>query len=365
MHRYFQPPQLPDQKRARITCFLVVLIFLLVVGCRGSETPATISESACSWDPVQDRVESLKRISYVDGERVLFLTEAVERDFVVGVNLGSTIPGHSPGELAIRAEDYRRWFPQMADLGLNAVRVYTILSPHFYEELAAYNASNPDRPIYLVHGVWIPEERFLATKDLFDVLVREEFRKEISDTVAAVHGDLVRPERPGHAGGSYSADVSPWVLAYSIGVELDPQTAFASEQANGNRTPFIGQFFTVTPDANSIESWLAEMLDHLAAEEACRGRTMPVTFTNWVTTDPLEHPDDPDWREDLVGVDANHIRATEAWPSGFFASYHIYPYYPDFQRYEPGIADYIHEGRIDPYAGYLSQPYAAITRGCQ
>jgi len=53
-------------------------------------------------------------------------------------------------------------------------------------------------------------------------------------------------------------------------VELDPQAAFASEQANANRTPFNGRFFTVTPDANSIESWLAEMLDHLAAEEACR-----------------------------------------------------------------------------------------------
>jgi len=44
-------------------------------------------------------------------------------------------------------------------------------------------------------------------------------------------------------------------------VELDPQAAFASEQANANRTPFNGRFFTVTPDANSIESWLAEMLD--------------------------------------------------------------------------------------------------------
>ena len=98
----------------------------------------------CSWDIARDRVESLKRISYVDGERVRILTEDGERDFVVGVNLGPTIPGHSPGELAIRAEDYRRWFPQMAELGLIAVRVYTILSPHFYEELAAYNIANPD-----------------------------------------------------------------------------------------------------------------------------------------------------------------------------------------------------------------------------
>ena len=54
-----------------------------MVGCSGSEaTP-------------------LERISYV-GERVLLLTENGERDFVVGVNLGATIPGHGAGELAIR-----------------------------------------------------------------------------------------------------------------------------------------------------------------------------------------------------------------------------------------------------------------------
>ena len=27
-----------------------------------------------------------------------------------------------------------------------------------------------------------------------------------------------------------------------------------------------------------------------------------------------------------------HIAATQAWPGGFFASYHAYPYYPDFLR---------------------------------
>ena len=44
-------------------------------------------------------------------------------------------------------------------------------------------------------------------------------------------------------------------------------------------------------------------------------------------------------REDLVGVDANHVLPTDAWPGGTFASFHAYPYYPDFQRYEPGLQD--------------------------
>ena len=76
-------------------------------------------------------------------------------------------------------------------------------------------------------------------------------------------------------------------------------------------------------------------MDHLAALEAARGISTPIAFANWPTTDPLRHPAEPLPREDLVGVDANHVRPTAAWPAGTFASYHAYPYYPDFQRHEP------------------------------
>jgi hypothetical protein len=74
---------------------------------------------------------------------------------------------------------------------------------------------------------------------------------------------------------------------------------------------------------------------------------MPIAFANWPTADPLHHPYEPLETEDLVGVDANHVRATAAWPGGTFASYHAYPYYPDFQRYEYADAP-------DPYAAYLA-----------
>ena len=39
----------------------------------------------------------------------------------------------------------------------------------------------------------------------------------------------------------------------------------------------------------------------------------------------------------MVSIDATHVRATTAWPGGFFASYHAYPYYPDFLRRDPGL----------------------------
>jgi hypothetical protein len=54
-------------------------------------------------------------------------------------------------------------------------------------------------------------------------------------------------------------------------------------------------------------------------------------------------------------VDANHVLPTAAWPAGSFASYHAYPYYPDFQRHEPALQRYVLDGRRDPYAGYLAE----------
>jgi hypothetical protein len=104
-----------------------------------------------------------------------------------------------------------------------------------------------------------------------------------------------------------------------------------------------------------MESWLASMLDYTAERDAKRGWSRPLTFTNWPTLDPLKHPEEPLEQEDLVSVDATHIGATDKWPGGFFASYHAYPYYPDFMRFAKSYQDYKRprDGKVDPYSGYL------------
>jgi len=322
---------------------------------------AVLSGSGCSsgpglgdWTPKPEVVNGLSRFAYTDDERLVLRTASGERDFIAGVNLGPTVPGYFPGEQAIRREDFRRWLAQMADLGLRAVRVYTIMPPEFYEELLAHNQSQSDRPLYLVQGVWIPEEAFLETENLFHPSVRWGFREEIGRAVAVTHGDINLEETPGHAWGRYEADVSPWLLAWAIGVELDPVAVRISDQRNEGQSPYVGQYFGSAVVATPTEDWLAEMLDLLANLEVEHGVTNPVTFVNWPTTDPLSHPDEPLETEDLVGIDANNIIPTDRWPGGYFASYHVYPYYPDFQRYEDGVADFQYEGRADPYAGYLA-----------
>ncbi len=323
-----------------------------LAGCGSSPAPGDAVPT--SWAPRPDERAGLTRLAYVAGDRFLLQTEGGRRAFIAGVNLGSTIPGTLPGELATRPADYRRWFPQMAALGLRAIRVYTILRPCFYRELAAYNSVHRDAPLYLVQGVWIPEEQFLAGRDLYAPAVRLGFQREIRDCVKAIHGEFRRSPRRGVASGVWTADVSAWLLAYSLGVEWDPKATKESDKKNAGAPPFEGRYFSSIASASPTESWLARALDTCAAAEARRGVTVPLTFTNWPTTDPLAHPDEPLAREDLVGVDAGHLRAEAAWPAGFFASYHAYPYYPDFQRHEPALQKYRYRGRLDPYAGYLA-----------
>ncbi|MDR7328062.1 MULTISPECIES: hypothetical protein [Catenuloplanes] len=319
-----------------------------------TDLPAPPADGA-SW--ATDRriaANGLKVAAQAMGEQFLLYTRSGGKTFLPGVNLGSTTPGHQPGELAISAEDYRAWFAAMDRMGIRVVRIYTIHPPAFYQELAAHNRKYPDRPLYLSQGVYLPDESYARKGDLYDTEVTTAFVRELKDASAAVSGQLERDPRPGRAHGTWSADVSPWLAAWIIGVEWDPNGVYESDRKNAKRPVFTGRFFEATADASPTERWLATRMDNLASAEAARGRSAPIAFVNWPTTDPLRHPEEPLPQEDLAGVDANHVRATEDWPGGTFASYHAYPYYPDFQRHEPALQKAIYNGRPDSYAGYLT-----------
>ncbi len=342
----------------RATTIVLGLVALLVAASCGSQPPATLANEP-SWPsvdlgPAPRTIDGLSQLASIDGQTFSVHTNSGDLTFLPGVNLGSSVPGHAPGELAVTAEHYREWFPQIVDAGFRVLRVYTILPPYFYEEFAAFNEANPENPLYLAHGIWVPEEHFYEARDLWNPLVRDAFHAEIHDAVGAVNGDAEIAPLIGHADGIYTVDVSPWLISWIVGVELDPEIVHESEAVNGDRS-FDGEFFFATDNASSTEVWLAEGMNLVAQLQAENGRMVPQAFVNWPTTDPLVHPDEPLETEDLVGVDANHVLPHESWSGGVFASYHAYPYYPDFQRYEAGIVDFELNGRPDPYAGYLTK----------
>jgi hypothetical protein len=311
---------------------------------------------AVSWRPAPTRSKGLSVLATARDGRYALRTAHGSVGFLAGVNLGATTPGHQPGELALGGAQYRRWFVQMGQLGIRAVRIYTIHPPAFYAELRRYNAAHPDAPLYLIQGVYLPDETYPAKpRGLFDPALDAAFADELEAAVKAVHGELVRAPARGRAEGRWRADVSRWVAGWIIGVEWDPFGVQRTDNGNRNAAAVRGRYFRTTPNATPTERWLAGSMERLATLEAKRGVSVPLAFANWPTTDPLRHPSEPLDREDLVSVDANHVLPTAAWPGGTFASYHAYPYYPDFQRHEPALQRYALEGRVDPYAGYLAE----------
>lgn len=311
-------------------------------------------DSPLSWAPAARTVDGLRVLATAGPDGFAVHTRGGDRTFLPGVNLGSTTPGHQPGELAITAADYRRWFDAMGRLGVRVVRIYTIHPPAFYAALAEHNAAHPTAPLYLLHGVYLPDETRVAAGELLGAATTTAMTAEVRDAVAAVHGDLTRAPQRGRASGTWTVDVGEWLVGWVVGVEWDPDGTDRADRAATGAPPHRGTWFSATEGATPTESWLAARLDELAAAEAARGVSVPVALVNWPTTDPLEHPEEPLEAEDLVSVDANHVLPTERWPGGTFASYHAYPYYPDFLRHEPGLQQPGPDGRVDAYRAYLA-----------
>ena len=342
----------PGARLVRLLAVLAVLaavVVAVVVVLRWGNVERPVSE-----------VDGVKQVSTVKGENLAVYTgKGWESRYWDGMNMGASLPGHSPGELAPTYEDYMRWFPQMKEMNVDVVRVYTILNPEFYDALADFNADRED-PLWVLHGVWSPEEELIGEDeqghDAYKGHITKDFQAEIRDVVRVVHGDADIPERTGHASGRFRSDISEYMLGWMVGTEWFPYAVKKTNEANAGMEPYSGEYFQATPEARPFESWLAWMLDTMAEEEMEYGWQHPVSFTNWPTTDPLSHPNEANEQEDIVPLDPMHVEATPAWKAGYFSQYHVYPYYPDFMRYEPKYTGYTNErGEKDPYAGYLNE----------
>lgn len=293
--------------------------------------------------------------------------------FIKGVNLGFGLPGRFPVEFPEEETLYQEWFKLISEMGANLIRVYTILPPEFYRALKKHNESQKDKRLFLIQGIWVelPEG-----SDFRNHKYLNEIKKELRDAVDVIHGNAVISQRYGHAHGTYMADISDYVLGFIFGREWEPFEVITFNSKDNNKE-FRGKFLSIK-DGNPFEVWLTEMLDYLVSYEINRYKSQrPVAFMNWPTLDPLHHISEATFREevelrrkigeeisvkdfklsgifddDAIGIDEHKIIVNPSFKGGIFASYHVYPYYPDFLRNEPE-----YENRIFPdairYFNYL------------
>jgi hypothetical protein len=274
--------------------------------------------------------------------------EAWRPFYVKGVNLGAALPGKFASEFPPADSTYARWLRLIAEANANVVRVYTIFPPSFYRAFKAWNDAHPERPLWLVHGVWAELPR---RSDYDDPAWKAQFRAEMGRVVDVVHGRAAIGRLAGHAWGRYDADVSDRVLAYIIGREWEPFSIKAFNKLRRARTAYAGRFIAVDR-GTPADVWMAEQCDYLLAYEwDAWHAARPIAYTNWPTLDPLHHPTEAtqveeqalrkrlglapnvrlkEYDNDSEALDAMVVRTTSANVAGYFASYHAYPYYPDF-----------------------------------
>ena len=257
---------------------------------------------------------------------------------IKGVNMGVGIPGEWATDYAIDKETYLRWFGYIQEMGANTIRVYTILHNDFYDAFYEYNSQREElgeEPLWLIHGVWVNDYVQNSHRDAYDDDFRQTLINDCKTVVDILHGKKNFNLGYGIGSGTYRKDVSKWVIGYILGVEWEDVTVTYTNNKYPERNSYKGTYMYTTEDASPFEAMLCEVGDKIIEYESNRYKEQRlVAFSNWPTTDPFDYPSDIAlFFMKCAKVDVEHIKTTDAFISGYFASYHVYPYYPDYLNY--------------------------------
>ncbi len=288
---------------------------------------------------------------------------------IKGVNLGSGLPGEWATSFAIDEETYLRWFKYIQDMGANTIRVYTIQNDTFYNAFYKYNENNKN-PLYLLHGVWVNDYILNSHRDAYSKDFYDTFLENSKIMVDVIHGkrklNLGRVASAGH--GTYKKDISDWVIGYILGVEWDDSTVAYTDDLYkeiDGYSSYKGKYMYTSEDATPFETMLTMVGDKVIEYETERYSTQRlVAFSNWPTTDPFEYPKIiKDFFMKCARVNVEHIKTTDAFISGQFASYHVYPYYPYYLSFAEDWSVFgidsketfrDEQGRVNAYRAYLT-----------
>lgn len=328
------------------------------------ETAAEGAETA-KEEPGEMRIQPLNRIEpYVsDGVSYYFRTQGkylavyngtdFEDIYLKGVNMGLGKPGYFPGEAAITKEEYARWFRQISEMNANCVRVYTVQPPEFYEAFYEFN-QEADEPLYLFHGTWYDETRLVETADAFDEQLYSILQQDMRDIVDLLHGNCTIAEQTGKAYGTYRYDVSSYVIGWILGIESDATFVSTTNECNPDIHSYEGTYISAD-HLEPFEVFWAQTGDYILSYETEKyGMQRPLSYSNWPTADILEHPSEMMEEEDSVDLNVENLEASDAFPCGLFASYHIYSYHPNFLYTDLEYNSYRdEEGKVNTYKAYL------------
>lgn len=284
-----------------------------------------------------------------EGKNILMKREEQYVPFEIrGVDMGVGIPGHWATDYAIDKESYLRWFAQIQELGANTIRVYITLHDDFYNAFYEYNTAREqagEEPLWLIHGVWVNDYMQYSHRDAYDEELLPVLIDDCKTLVDVLHGQRALALGRGVGSGFYRNDVSDWVIGYIIGVEWENSLVIYTDQKSEAQSSYEGDYLYTAPEATAFEAFLCQAGDKMIEYESQRYKQQRlVAFSNWPTTDPFRYPVAvADYRQKLACVNVEHIRASGNFQSGMFASYHVYPYFPDYLEIMDEVRQYSEE----------------------
>ena len=335
-------------KKFIIICFILIILFVI-------------------WDILYYRVgiyidfnpnKEISTFTKTEGKNIYVKKNGNYETFEIkGVNLGVGIPGHYATDYAIDKETYLRWFKQIKELGANTIRVYTILQDDFYNAIYEFNKDNPD-PLYVIHGLWVNDYVLFSEKDAYDEEFLEKMLEDVKILSDVIHGNKKISFNQEYGNGNYTKDISQWVIGYILGVEWEDVTVAYTNDIEQDKKSYNGKYMYTKENATPFEAMLARVGDKMLEYESNRYKEQRlIAFSNWPTTDPLSYLEIVEnYFLKVANVDVENIGITDEVKSGYFASYHVYPYYPDYLSYYANVEDFKDDdGNINTYREYLKR----------
>ncbi len=295
-----------------------------------------------------------------------------EKMYIAGMNIGPGAPGYYPGAPPNDGVMYAEWLRASEQMNANVVRAYTLLPPAFYR--AFKHHADGGGKLVLYQQIWVGDP---PNKDLYEPNFVEATKTEIRYAVDALHGRGEVPKKHARGSGVFDQDIAAHVGAILLGREFEPSVVIQTNVINAGRSRFDGRYIAIS-QGTATEVWLAEMLDYLVSYQLeTYNWQHPVAIVNWPPLDPLTHPTEANNLEevrhrmrrgeqlalpkgveddnDAVAIDETKYRPSSSFFAGMFASYHVYPYYPDFLLLDPNYLKARDSEGLNPMFGYLQQ----------
>ena len=264
--------------------------------------------------------------------------------YVKGVDIGTALPGIPQGSLSNDNSIYDQWLEEIGGMGINCIRVYTLMPSGFYRALDVYNSTNPNKKLYLFQNISLNSDS--PSGNLLDRGYTASYKKTTEDTINAIHGNASVKINDGQDSDVYINDVSGYLLGYLIDPGLSPENVTATDKANP-LYKYNGVYVSSGTNATPTESWLASVGDGIYQyEQKTYNMQHPTAITSIPGLDTLHHDkSNPVSMDDVVSVDINNIDISSKVKCGLFGAYNIFPDHPGFMAGEtdtakPAYGDY-------------------------